>query len=272
MSTGRLAGLIGLIVLVLAVIGLLGELQKRREEHRANVRRDLFAEIQPVSLANCELKRFGEPNDGGYLACADLLGRVKAAYSYGISGYDGWGCDMSRSLNVTTHEYDCFDTKEPVCSGGATRFHAECVGPAKSTDGGRLFDTVEHQLAANGDLGNRPLVMKMDVEGSEWQSLGTAPESVLVQIDQLTVEFHDVDEPQFLATMRRLKQYFHVAHVHFNNWACNPGAKPFPSTAFEVLFVNKNLGVVDPGGHVQMPHPQDAPNRPGVSDCQTTAP
>jgi len=58
-------------------------------------RAGLFAELQPVKLANCEFARYGEGNDGGYLACRNLLKDVRAAYSYGISGYDGWGCAVS---------------------------------------------------------------------------------------------------------------------------------------------------------------------------------
>src|SRR5262245_42977493 len=58
-------------------------------------RQMLFEEIQPVKLANCALERFGEANDGGYLLCGNLLGDARAAYSYGISGYDQWGCDVS---------------------------------------------------------------------------------------------------------------------------------------------------------------------------------
>ena len=65
----------------------------------------LFEEIQPVKLSNCQLERFGEPNDGGYLLCANLLGDVKSAYSYGISGYDQWGCDVSTRLRVPVHQY-----------------------------------------------------------------------------------------------------------------------------------------------------------------------
>ena len=68
------------------------------------LRTALFAELQPVELANCQLQRFGEPHDGGYLMCGNLLGSVKAGYSYGISGYDGWGCDISRTLNVRVHQ------------------------------------------------------------------------------------------------------------------------------------------------------------------------
>ena len=66
---------------------------------RAATTRDaLFAEIQPVRITDCDLQRFGEPHDGGYPLCANLLGNVKAGYSYGVSGYDRWGCDVSSRL------------------------------------------------------------------------------------------------------------------------------------------------------------------------------
>src|SRR5215218_507928 len=110
----------------------------------------LFAEVQPVKLLNCELARYGEPNDGGYLACRNLLGGVRAAYSYGISGYDGWGCDISTELRVPVHQYDCFNTTRPSCPGGRPVFHAECVAGARSTDAdGRLFDSLQSQFARN---------------------------------------------------------------------------------------------------------------------------
>ena len=54
-------------------------------------RETLFELLQPVVLSNCELQRFGEPNDGGYLMCGNLLGEVEAGYSYGIANYDQMG-------------------------------------------------------------------------------------------------------------------------------------------------------------------------------------
>ena len=65
----------------------------------------LFSDLQPSWLANCTLKRYGEARDGGYLLCANLLGSARAGYSYGINGYDGWGCDVSRELGVVVHQY-----------------------------------------------------------------------------------------------------------------------------------------------------------------------
>ena len=63
-------------------------------------RQALFEMLQPVVLSNCQLERFGEAHDGGYLMCGNLLNGAQAAYSYGISGYDQWGCDVSTRLAV----------------------------------------------------------------------------------------------------------------------------------------------------------------------------
>jgi hypothetical protein len=232
-----------------------------------SVRERLFQELQPVALENCELQRFGEVNDGGYLLCGNLLAEVRAAYSYGISGYDEWGCDLSRGLSVPVHRYDCFDTRNPACPGGKAVFHAECVGSEHASRNGRPFDTLQDQIAANGDGPSR-LVVKMDVEGAEWDALLQTPGDVLDRFDQLVVEFHKTEDPRFVVVVQKLRDYFHVAHLHFNNHSCQVGLEPFPSWAYEVLFVSKRLGIVDPSARASIAHPLDAPNKPTAPDCQ----
>jgi hypothetical protein len=271
-----------LLVLISVVGALVGALVVRRSPPsesdaivippmtEMSIRRQLFKLVQPVKLTNCTLERFGEPHDGGYPMCANLLASAKAGYSYGISGYDQWGCDISRRLNVPVHQYDCFNTTRPVCSGGRTEFHEECIGPATTTEDSRLFDTLERQFAKNGHAGLR-LVVKMDVEGAEWESLLQAPERVLRQIDQLSIELHGVKDQRYIEVLKRLRQFFYVAHVHFNNHACQEDIAPFPAWAYEVLFVSKRLGVPDPAGRVTLPSPQDAPNQATAPDCQTVS-
>ena len=48
-------------------------------------------------------------------------------------------------------------------------------------------------------------------------------------------------------------------------------AAPLPSLVFEMLLVNKRVGVVDPNGVAQIPNPLDAPNKRDSPDCQTIA-
>jgi hypothetical protein len=271
MTRRSIIAAVSVVLIIAAALIVRNQLRVRKNReartHTAWTRQVLFDMLQPVALANCQLERFGEIHDGGYLMCANLLGAAQAGYSYGISGYDGWGCDISRKLQIPLHQYDCFDATRPACPGGNTLFHEECVGPRTATEERRLFDTIANQFAKNGDAGKR-IVMKIDVEGAEWDSFLFAPDSVLQQIDQIAVEFHGVQDQKYQSVVARLKQFFHVAHVHFNNASCVPGLEPFPSWAYEVLFVSKRLGVVDPSRAVAGPHPLDARNNPAFPDCQ----
>jgi hypothetical protein len=240
--------------------------EQQQEQYRAA----LLDELQTVSLKNCEFDRIGGANDGGYLSCKNLVGDAQAFYSYGIEGRDGWGCTLSARHQRPVHQYDCFDVTRPPCEGASPFFHEECVGPTREVNDGRPYDTVEAQLQGNGDAG-KPIVMKMDVEGSEWPSFISMPDSVLRQIVQLSVEFHELDDPTYRDVIVKLKKHFHVVNVHYNNNSCMPAASPHPSQVFEVLFVNKNVGVVDEGVTPVRPNPLETPSDPASPDCQLPA-
>lgn len=247
----------------------LAEEQRKVDEDRrtAPIREALFNEVQPVPLANCTFERYGEEHDGGYLLCSNLLQSVKAGYSYGISGYDGWGCDVSTRLKVPMHQYDCFNTTVPVCKTGRTFFHPECVGGVARTEDGRPFDTVLGQLEKNGD-GAHHVVMKMDVEGAEWESLPALTDEALQRIDQLVMELHGVKEQKYVDVVKRLKQFFYVAHLHINNFSCEPGHEPFGGWAYEVLFVNKSLTRIDPSRKEVGEVAGITRNNPNAPECQ----
>jgi hypothetical protein len=166
------------------------------------------------------------------------------------------------------HQYDCFNTKRPLCDGGQFIFHEECVGPTAARIDNRAFDSVTNQVAKNGDTGKR-LLVKMDVENAEWDSLAATDDSVLDHIDQLAIELHGLDDDKYLGVVEKLKKTFHIANVHFNNYACMWWTPPFPALAFEILFVNKRLGIVDTANPWAVhPHPLDAVNNPKKRDCQ----
>jgi hypothetical protein len=231
-------------------------------------RKALLDELRTVTVSNCALKRYGSANDGGYLMCENLGDGVKSAYSYGIDQEDNWGCDISRQFDIVVHEYDCFTTHRPVCDGGRFVFHDECVGPKTETRDGRRFDTIPSQIARNGDAHNR-LLVKIDIEGDEWDSLMATPDAVMERIVQMPMELHGTDEAKFVEVVRRLKRHFYLVNLHFNNSACTSDIQPFPAFAFQVLWVNKRVGVLDPDGPSPAPmSPLNAADQPGTPDCQ----
>jgi hypothetical protein len=235
------------------------------------IREQLLRELQPVAIQNCTMKRVGGSNDGGYLMCGNLLGGVESAYSYGIGPHDEWGCEISRSFSVLVHQYDCFDPGRPACPQGRPVFHYECIGPKAERIESRAFDTLTSQIRRNGDT-RKTLIVKIDVEGAEVGALMATPDSVLGRIDQLAMEVHGTHRG-YLALVRKLKRTFHLAHLHFNNQSCGVRFRPLPAWAYQVLFVNKRIGVRDFTKPAPvLPHPLDAPDYSLGRDCQATEP
>ena len=262
-------GWVGVALLVVAVVALVNVAQRGKPTAR-QLRQRLLGELQPVTLQNCTLERIGSPNDGGYLMCANLLGNIQAAYSYGIGPADDWGCAISERYDVVVHQYDCFSPPDAACSGGQSVFHDECIGPRTEAIESRMFDTLSHQVFKNGDAG-KTLVVKIDVEGAELSSLLATSDGVLDRIDQLAMEIHGTDG-RFLELVRKLKRTFHVVHLHFNNQACSPRHRPLPAWAYQVLFVNKRIGIRDPANPTpSLPHPLDAPDNALARDCEVPA-
>jgi hypothetical protein len=118
-----------------------------RTAAKRKLRESILAELQPVVLKNCTLKRFGSANDGGYLMCENLIEPLDTGYSYGVGTNDDWGCEVSRRYHVPVHEYDCFDPARPTCEGGRFDFHNECVGDRAGYRASHFFDTLEKRLA-----------------------------------------------------------------------------------------------------------------------------
>jgi hypothetical protein len=114
----------------------------------------------------------------------------------------------------------------------------------------------------------------MDVEGAEWESLAATSDEALQNVDQIAIELHmgfhkDQDEKKYLDLIKKLKNTFYIAHIHFNNQACTKGLDtPFPSRAFQVLMVNKKIGILDEGRKPVLPNPLDEKDNPDLPDCQ----
>ena len=115
-----------------------------------------------------------------------------------------------------------------------------------------------------------PLVMKIDVEGAEWDSFLLAPDSVFMHIDQLDVEFHHVDDPQ----VRRHDAAIEAVLLHrsraLQQLQLRSGAPAVSIVGLRSTLVSKRIAVTD--GAPAPPTPGlDAANNPSWPDCQAAA-
>src|SRR5207249_5086377 len=199
-----------IIAIAAAVAVMIGDVARHMRGRK--LREAILAELQSVALKNCTLKRFGSANDGGYLMCENLIEPLDAAYSYGVGSNDDWGCEVSRRYHVPVHEYDCFDPARPACNGGNLIFHNQCIGDRTAERASRFFDTLENQMRRNGDApeSGRRVIIKMDIEGAEWDALLAAPDELLASIPQISMEMHGYDDPKIVDVLWKLRRQFYL--------------------------------------------------------------
>lgn len=183
--------------------------------------------LQTLHLcAKCNnLARFGEPNDGGYVMCTDGLDTgLKAAYSYGVNGFDGWGMQVASQYHIPVNEYDCKHPLRPVpCAGCNVTFHDECILNADGMPK-PAFKTLATQLAESGcgAAAERSLLLKIDVEAAEWSVFAEEPPENLRKFREIVVEYHYLSQqdkhPLYLQAVKKVQMAgFAVAHLHGNN-------------------------------------------------------
>jgi len=112
--------------------------------------------------------------------------------SYGIFTWDPWSRYLANDFNVSTKLYDCYATKplEGVHKQYKIpyeRFNV-CVSGTELIDkDGRKFEAFHDHLKDRPPMGT---LVKMDVEGSEWDALRHVSDDELKKIDLLDMEIH----------------------------------------------------------------------------------
>jgi hypothetical protein len=225
-----------------------------------------------------DFQRFGEANDGGYLMCMDGLqkGSVGAAYSLGVEHHDKWSADVVSTLGITVNQFDC-TVEGSDCAG--CKFFKKCIVaadgqhpvPNHENDGWSLMQALKEtsqESAADGSL-----LMKMDIESSEWPIFASEPPDVLRKFGELIVEFHGLQHEwrhdEYLKAMKHISAAgFKVAHLHGNNYQdmYQVGSSIIPKV-IEVTFIH---GAKRPDGCStdQLYQSLDAANDPGNDELQ----
>eukprot|EP00421_Protoceratium_reticulatum_P068735 CAMPEP_0168425900 /NCGR_PEP_ID=MMETSP0228-20121227/35558_1 /TAXON_ID=133427 /ORGANISM="Protoceratium reticulatum, Strain CCCM 535 (=CCMP 1889)" /LENGTH=364 /DNA_ID=CAMNT_0008439899 /DNA_START=23 /DNA_END=1115 /DNA_ORIENTATION=+ len=193
---------------------------------KSNTTLDLLSSFQ-ICSAGCrnprDFQRFGEERDGGYQLCLAATSKTKAAYSLGVGNHDKWAYHVSKRLAVPVYQFDCFRVDpRAVCKGCS--FFSTCIGGANDLGRFRRAMTFSQMLSQTNHsrAGEGSLLLKMDIEGSEWTVLVDVPTQTLRKFGQLVIEFHGIhDETRhasYLTVMRHiLEAGFKVAHLHGNN-------------------------------------------------------
>jgi hypothetical protein len=181
---------------------------------RINKLRALF----PLNLTkDVNWKRFGSNFDGGYLL-VDNVSKSDICISLGV------GDNISFDLDIATRcqEVIMFDhtVEEPEFSAPNITFKKIGIS-ANSKPGFTTLEQILDTIPIEIDL-----ILKIDIEGTEWDVFDAIPEKCLIRFGQIIVELHDVFQignvtlfNKIVNSLTKLSRTHHLMNFHVNNWA-----------------------------------------------------
>jgi hypothetical protein len=225
----------------------------------------LLKELQPYDIQDSDRIRIGTDADGGYVLLNRRLEDINVLYSYGVaenSDFEEMFCKKFRSI---ARLYDHTVNEAPI-KRDFIDFHKEGVGPEKNED----CNTLESHIAQNED-NNKKLILKMDVEGAEWDVLLQTPIATLELFEQIVIEIHELHSvppiydginlskvtiEKRIEILKKINSLFYLHHVH----ACNYNPLYYIDrfklpNALELTFVNKKY--FNSTGHSKTIFPTD---------------
>lgn len=169
--------------------------------------------ISTPSPNQFQLMRIGSHNDGGYLAVNDFS-RDDTLVSLGI----GDNLDFERDIANHVGKILAYDHTVDVLDSEIDNLTFYKVGvKAKSTPG---FTTLAKILEENSLA--KDLILKIDIEGWEWEVLDSLSSVELGRFKQIFGEFHGFHEIRNFELIERvvnkLADNFVVTNNHANNW------------------------------------------------------
>lgn len=202
---------------------------------------ELLSYFTPRKVIGYTKTRVGRARDGGYIMVDDFEG-VTAAISAGIADEVSWDEDIA-GRGIEVYQFDHSVDGPPI---GNDRFHffKRRIASATTAESENI-----NSCLARIPISHKRLILKIDIEGAEWEIFDGATYDDLQRLSQIVVEFHGFSKvangnwrQRAARTMAKLRSMFEVVHVHGNNFApLHVVANvPLPDVV-EVTFANRSM-------------------------------
>ena len=232
----------------------------------------VLALLEPRSVVGFNKVRVGGNHDGGYVMIDDFAG-ISAALSLGV------GCDMTWDISIAARGIQVLQFDSSIAAAPSQhilcKFSRKKVvsSSAKSSDISIPAILLQHDLEPPSDL-----LLKMDIEGSEWDIFAALDSSIISRFRQIVCEFHGLYRigrtawrDRAIRAVENLTRTHFVAHIHGNNTQglVRVGDVTIPEV-MEVTFVRRDR-YLSAESVTAFPTDLDVPNDPSLPDINLSA-
>ena len=165
--------------------------------------------ISPKKVIGKERILIGYKKDGSYVLLNDFKD-IRIAYSLGIY----YNIQFDQALadrGIDVYMYDHTIKKLPYNN---PKFHWEKLGITGKYKENAQLKTLEHLIEKNGHTSEKNMILKIDIENNEWDSLKDVQENVLKQFKYIVIEYHFCETNKVELYYNIIKK-FHKSHQVF---------------------------------------------------------
>jgi hypothetical protein len=194
-----------------------------------------------TKLSDLSYVRFGDLFDGGYVL-SNAISKNGSCLSVGVGTNISFDVAISKLVNEV-HLYDHTVSKLPQTTPPNIHFFNKGLGVSTSGQFLSLHDCLEKFSSSTN------MILKIDIEGAEWEILDSIDSNTLLRFDQIAIEFHDFfrirNQAHFLRIVRvlaKLNETHTVINVHGNNWGKFEIVSNVPfADVLEVTYISKSI-------------------------------
>ncbi len=208
------------VELILDLINLLGikGLTIQRNTPKEKIIK-LIKKLHP-SKTQFELIRVGPNKDGGYIIPNDL-NNIQACFSPGvddISEFELWCFNKGMEIYLADKSVDTVNLDSSKCKYHFTKKHIGCTNNEE-------FITLDKWVNSNISKEHSELLLQMDIEDGEYESLINISDVLMKRFRILVIEFHSLQKlwnPDFFhfaeIVFNKILQTHSCVHIHPNNY------------------------------------------------------
>ena len=175
----------------------------------------IYQLIKPKGIKGKKKIRVGSKKDGGYVLLDDF-DKIKIAYSFGIGGEISFDKALA-DKNIDVFMYDHTIRKLPFKN---PKFHWRKIGLTSKKGKEDNMKTLIELLQENGHINEKNMILKMDIEGCEWEILKDIKSDILKQFRFIVAEFHFQSKSFsfYSKAFKKLNLTHQIFHIHCNNY------------------------------------------------------
>ena len=171
--------------------------------------------INPKKVVGKHKIRIGNKGDGGYVLLDDF-DNITIAYSLGISNevsFDKELADRNIDIFMYDHTIKNLPYKNP-------KFHWKKIRlTGRTTIKKENMKSLDELISDNGHSHEQNMILKFDIESSEWELFKSLSSNNLKQFKYIVGEFHftDSENINYYKILKKIQNTHQVFHLHCNN-------------------------------------------------------